>query len=73
MKRLTDIYHYHATVQMDPGAITNIDGIISANKRIDSMVRYGEIKASIVKNESIPHERLTICSLSLLHAIEDDG
>ena len=59
------IYHYHATFQLQANTITNIDGILTCDREIDSMDRYAEVK-KLIAGDYLPADKIIICSLSKL-------
>lgn len=60
------VYHYHATNEISPGRVQHHSGILTCEKRVDSIERYRSIKAAIA-GDAVDPNRLTICSLTLLH------
>lgn len=66
------VYHYHATKQLSPGNIVNIDGLLLVKDPIVNMERYRSVKALIIKDQ-LPGrgDELTVTNLSLLHELAD--
>lgn len=62
------IYHYHATFQLEPGMMHSIDGIALMGKKIEDMVDYHNLKASVaaLPNNLATADKLVITSLSYL-------
>ena len=63
------VYHYHAIVQIAPGSIAHMDGVIKTEAPIADEAEYLKLKASINnRHGSYPDKEITICSLSLVGA-----
>lgn len=60
------IYHYHATRQIKPGEIVNIDGIATLASPVRTMDDYHELKRLVINDATVHPSIFTICSLSLL-------
>lgn len=67
MKKKKYIYHYFARINTTITSIT-IDGILTCEKKVDSMERYRDIKMAILKDTDlgITPSQLIIRSLSFL-------
>lgn len=63
------IYHYHLQCQLDRGQITNVDGTVLTQGRIESFKDYSNLKRELAAIDNLPAEKVTICNLSLLHEI----
>ena len=71
---MTYVYHYHAQIQNSYSTLTNIDGIALLEYPVDSMDVYEKIKKAIANKDKYDYEKLTICSLSLIHTkVNNDG
>lgn len=57
------IYHYYAFVQLNPGAITNFDGIATYNSPILTAADYAHLKKLICEEH---HANVIVSSLTLL-------
>lgn len=64
MSRL--IYHYHATIQLAVGTLTNLDGLLLRAEGIQTGGDYKAVKQAIAETENIDVNKLTITSLSFL-------
>ena len=60
------IYHYNALYQTQAGSIHHIDGIATSGKPIMDYDSYKRLKLEIA-GDSIPVDKLTLSSLTLLH------
>jgi hypothetical protein len=59
------IYHYYAKCMMGAHEVY-VDGIASRDTLVDSYAELTELKQCIAKTDSLPVERLVICSLTLM-------
>lgn len=63
------IYHYYGKFVME-GREIYVDGIAAQDTVIDSYAKLTELKQVIAKTDSLPAERLVICSLTLMAAAD---
>lgn len=67
------LYHYHATYKWT-GGTTDIDGILTLGRRIETMQDYRLCKKMILDHSELSHiapDKLTICSLGFLGESHD--
>ena len=62
------VYHYHAEFQVAPGVVHSIDGIALLRTKIEDMVDYKSLKASVaaLSDIEVSSEDIVIASLSYL-------
>lgn len=67
-------YHYHAMRQQRSGGVAHYDGLIVRGAPVTTGDEYFALKEAILeKYEPVENRHgLTICSLSLLSAVEED-
>lgn len=61
------VYHYHGMLQKSLEVMMHLDGILTCEKKIDSMERYHDVKKVIADDNNADESKLIICSLSVLH------